>query len=76
MMMKWDKIKYQWQLLPYRPKLVWDSLWIRKDEFHNSLEINVNAMLHMNAQDKERYMYRLAYRRTIAHERDLDRYWW
>lgn len=76
MKIKWDWIKYQWQLLPHRPKLWWDSLWVRKNEFHSSLSMNMSALLHMNEKDSLKYRLGLIYRRELAHQRDLDRNWW
>ena len=52
--------------------LWWYRLWIRNDEFHHSLDIDVQAMLTMDREQKERYLDDLSRRRRIAHERDLD----
>ena len=52
--------------------LWWYRLWIRKDEFHRSLDTDLLAMLAMNKKQKERYLDNLSRRRRIAHERDLD----
>mgnify|MGYP001176861959 CR=1 FL=1 len=54
-----------------RIRLFWSRLWIRKNEFHQSLDIDVEAMLTMNEEQKESYMNDLARRRNIAHEREL-----
>lgn len=64
-------IKYQYHLLPHRPRLIWHKLWIRKDEFHHSLDMDVRAMLVMNDMDKNKYLNDLMRRRNIAHKRDL-----
>lgn len=53
--------------------LRWHRLWIRKDEFDKSLNLNVDAMLVMSKKEQERYLNDLAKRRHIAHERDLAR---
>lgn len=54
-----------------RPKLWWHRLWIRKDEFHNSLSLDSRALLAMNDEEKERYTKDLTKRRQIAHDRDF-----
>jgi len=53
-------------------KLKWNKLWIRKNEFHNSLNIDGEAMFYMNEKQRERYINDLVKRRNIAHERDLN----
>lgn len=52
-------------------KFQWDRLWIRKDEFHNSLNMDANAMLGMSHKQRGAYTKDLYRRRRIAHERDL-----
>lgn len=64
-------LKYQLRLLPCRPRLIWGQLWLRRDEFHPSLDIDVDAMLRMNEPDRARYLQNLTRRRNAAHERDL-----
>ena len=66
------RVWYQLKLLPYRPRIWWDTLWIRKDEFHRSLNMNISAMQRMNNADQKKYVADLARRREIAHERDLE----
>jgi len=56
--------------LTTRIKLFWDRLWIRKDEFHKSLNMDVMAMLDMNEKEQEEYLADLVKRRNIAHDRD------
>ena len=51
--------------------LRWHRLWIRKDEFHRSLDMDGAAMLEMNEQERSKYLADLARRREIAHQRDL-----
>jgi len=53
-------------------KLCWYKLWIRKNEFHKSLDIDPNALTEMTREEREEYMNDLVKRRNIAHERDLD----
>ena len=49
----------------------WHRLWIRKDEFHSSLDMDGAAMLEMNKQERKKYLADLVRRREIAHQRDL-----
>lgn len=51
--------------------LAWHRLWIRKDEFHSSLDMDPLAMLEMDDNEKEKYCMNLAQLRQIAHDRDL-----
>jgi len=50
----------------------WNKLWIRKDEFHSSLDLDGEAMGYMNEKEREKYIMDLVRRRNIAHERGLD----
>ena len=52
-------------------KLQWNRLWIRKDEFHSSLNMDIVAMLAMSQKQRKAYEKDLLKRRQIAHERDL-----
>ncbi len=54
---------------PIRTRLIlwWHRLWLRDDEFHHSLDINVKIMEHMCDCEKERYSNDLAGRRFRAH---------
>jgi len=53
--------------------LFWHRLWIRKDEFHPSLDMDGAAMLQMDKDEMKKYLKDLNHRREIAHERDLER---
>ncbi|MDO8669668.1 MAG: hypothetical protein Q7K65_05235 [Candidatus Buchananbacteria bacterium] len=52
-------------------KLWWYRLWIRKDEFHKSLDMDKNALLDMNPKQREAYIKDLTIRRQKAHDRDI-----
>ncbi|MFH0854456.1 MAG: hypothetical protein V1891_03110 [bacterium] len=52
-------------------KLQWNRLWVRKDEFHSSLNMDANAMLGMSQKQRNAYTKDLCRRRRIAHEKDL-----
>lgn len=50
----------------------WNKLWIRKNEFDKTLDMDGEMMMHMNEKEREKYMIDLVRRRNIAHERGLD----
>ncbi len=54
-------------------KLQWYRLWVREDEAHQSLDMDILALLDMNPQQREAYMWDLVRRRQISHERDIER---
>jgi hypothetical protein len=56
-----------------RIKLFWNRLWIRSDEFHQSLDMDVAAMLEMTSEEQAEYLKDLARRRRLAHCEDLRR---
>ena len=53
--------------------LWWYKLWIRKDEFHKSLNMDPHAVMEMDVEERKRYFHDLNRRRSIAHELDLQR---
>lgn len=55
------------------PKLWWDRLWIRKDEFHPSLSMDPVMLAEMTPVEREDYLGDLVRRREIAHRRDIAR---
>jgi len=52
-------------------KLQWYRLWIRKDEFHGSLDMDSQAIIGMDEKKFRKYSADLVNRRRIAHEKDL-----
>jgi hypothetical protein len=68
-------IVYQLKMLKHRPRMVWNAAWIRKDEFHSSLDMDFWAMRDMNGKDKDKYLKNLMRRREIAHSRDLHNFY-
>ena len=54
-----------------RLKLWWYRLFVRKDEFHHSLQMDLDALLVMDDDEKQAYLSDLQRRRTIAHRRSL-----
>jgi hypothetical protein len=53
--------------------LWWYRLWIRKDEFHKSLNPDFSAMLVMDKEELKEYHLDIVRRRNIAHYRDNER---
>jgi len=56
-------------------KLFWNQLWIRRDEFHKSLDIDWEAIADLKGEKREAYYNDLAKRRHLAHMRDLERFY-
>lgn len=50
----------------------WNKLWIRKDEFHSSLNLDTDALLRLDKEGKKAYLRDLMRRRNLAHYRDLN----
>lgn len=50
--------------------LWWYRLWVRKDEFSNSLSLDLEAMWDMDEKELARYREDVLRRRQIAHKRD------
>lgn len=55
------------------PRLWWDRLWIREDEFHQSLSMDAEMMSEMTPGEQKEYLEDLVKRREIAHRRDMAR---
>ena len=56
-----------------RLRLTWHGLWIRQDEFHPSLNIDVKAVSAMDTKRLGQYYKTLIDRRDIAHKRHSKR---
>jgi len=54
-----------------RLRLMWAKAYIRKDEFHSSLDIDIEYLSTATEKQKESYFRDLVKRRNIAHERDF-----
>ena len=88
-MTKWERFKHELFLLRHdfydwlgsmkrkiwnkSIKLWWHRLFIRKDEFHSSLNMDAEAIMEMSREERNDYHEDLARRRQIAHERDIAR---
>lgn len=65
----WDIKRRIWNK---RLLLWWYRLWIRRNEFNQSLYLDHEAMLVMTDKEREHYdAADITKRRSIAHERDL-----
>lgn len=60
---------------PFRVKfrVWWNELWIRRDEFHESLSLDAEAQMYMEKDSRTQYVERLICRRQVAHNRDCLR---
>jgi hypothetical protein len=56
-----------------RIRVWWCRLWIRENEFHKTLNVDIEAVLVMNDKEKENYMFDLMRRRELAHSGELLR---
>ncbi len=74
--LKWDIIyffrKKRKQIWNKRILLWWYKLYIRKNKFHPSLDIDIYALDVMNETEKEKYYADQHRRRVIAYQRDLE----
>lgn len=64
---------YYLNIIPHLPRHIWNILWIREDEFHKSLNMDVSLLLSLNDRHKEIYIINLEKRRRKAHERSNER---
>ncbi len=78
----WFDFKYGLRNLPGKIKRIvwnkyillwWYRLWIRKDEFHKSLDSDPLAMMEMTPDERRKYDLDRIRRRQIAHHRDMER---
>lgn len=51
----------------------WHELWIREDEFHPSLDLDLRIMMSLGKGDLHIYRENNRERRDKAHKRDLTR---
>jgi hypothetical protein len=70
----WDKIDQRLCCsLPYPFRLWWKRLWVRTNEFHPSLNIDPDYVARLGFVERDHYHRDLERRRSLAHQRDLDR---
>lgn len=66
--------KTTWKWLKMRPHMArvwWHQLWIRKDEFHHSLSMDIEAMIYMDTEETKIYLEKLNKRRETARQRNF-----
>lgn len=68
-----NRITYQLSILKYRPKLWWNRLWIRRDEFHPTLDMNHDILVALNKEDRVSYIKDIVRRNRLVHQRDIER---
>lgn len=56
----------------WRLRLWWSRLWVRKDEFHWTLDLDMDIYINLSEEKRKWYMSDLVRRRKIAHERDMN----
>lgn len=66
-----DMTDFFLRMAKHLPRMLWHRLWIRKDEFHHSLDMDTYAMMDMKADERKRYLTDLIRRRNSAHRRDI-----
>ncbi len=59
------------RMIPCLPKLIRNKLWIPKDKFHPSLELDINMMTEMSQTEQDRYLHNLILCRQSAHNRNM-----
>lgn len=62
-----------WQKFRQGLTLWWYRLWVRREEFHPSLDMDVGAMESMTPGERVAYREDLLRRRHIAHMRYIAR---
>lgn len=60
-------------ILKTKLRLWWRKLWLRRDEFNKSLELDAEVLSEMDEIEGKNYVADLSWRRNIAHLRDLEK---
>ncbi len=69
----WDRLDQRLcRSLPGPIRFRWAKLWVRKDEFHPSLDSHAEYVYRLPVRVRDNYWHNLIERRQIAHERDLS----
>jgi len=66
------KLSWYWNMPKVYIRHEWNTLWIRKDEFHKSLDIDSQLLQYLSKDGVEKYVANLSVRRAIAHKRGLN----
>lgn len=67
-----DNITYAGNFTKSRLRLIWSRLWIRKNEFHNSLNYDYDFHATATPSQLKKYQADLGKRRAIAHQKDRE----
>jgi len=59
--------------LHWKIRIWWQELWVRKDEFHKTLDIDTDAVSQMTYERRLQYFKRLEERRDKAHAENKKR---
>lgn len=51
---------------------LWFHVWINENEFHSSLDLDVDAMVKMSPEKRDEYVSSIVYKRGRAHQMDSD----
>ncbi len=57
--------------LPRPLRFWWAKQWVRKDEFHPSLNLDADYASRLSQEERDAYFENVMKRRAIAHERDI-----
>jgi len=71
-----SKIEYAlyWSMrIPHLPRQWWYNLYVRKDKFHHSLDLDVLYMMALNEDDRKKYLDRVTMRRNYVYSGDLSK---
>lgn len=67
-----NAVSYSVMFFRSRIKLLWYRLWIRSNQFHKSLDTDLDILLTTNDEQREKYSEELSKRRKLAHEKNPD----
>jgi len=74
--MLWVNHPWLWYVSHHRIRVWWNSLWIPRDEFDHSLDIDTEALIRMpNEVIQQKYFARLYDRRCQAHNNEVVDEW-
>ena len=52
---------------------LWFHVWINENEFHPSLNLNIDKMARMSREKQNRYISEICHKRSRAHQMDFDK---
>jgi len=65
-------LRYILRVIPHIPRNIWNTLWIRGDEFHKSMNIDAELFHVLSKKDQKTYIKDLERRRKLAHNKTLN----